>query len=180
MSCINMKLLFVASLVLMFSSCKSNEKLRVSHRSQQEDSSKWDQLRLTIITLAKEQVGKKYQRSSKGPNSYDCSGLVHYVYNRMELPVGASASDQCQQGKKIELDNAKKGDLIFFGGKDHITHVGIITENSKNRLMMVHSSSSRGVIEENVLNSDYWVRRIRHITSLTSYKKEKDISMKNR
>jgi len=46
--------------------------------------------------------------------------------------------------------------------------------------MMVHSSSSRGVIEENVLNSDYWVRRIRHITSLTSYKKEKDISMKNR
>ena len=157
MSCINMKLLFVASLVLMFSSCKSNEKLRVSHRSQQEDSSKWDQLRLTIITLAKEQVGKKYQRSSKGPNSYDCSGLVHYVYNRMEMPVGASASDQCQQGKKIEL-----------------------TENSKNRLMMVHSSSSRGVIEENVLNSDYWVRRIRHITSLTSYKKEKDISMKNR
>ena len=79
MSCINMKLLFVASLVLMFSSCKSNEKLRVSHRSQQEDSSKWDQLRLTIITLAKEQVGKKYQRSSKGPNSYDCPGLVHYV-----------------------------------------------------------------------------------------------------
>ena len=98
----------------------------------------------------------------------------------MELPVGASASDQCQQGKKIELDNAKKGDLIFFGGKDHITHVGIITENSKNRLMMVHSSSSRGVIEENVLNSDYWVRRIIHISSLTSFKKEKDISMKNR
>jgi hypothetical protein len=44
---------------------------------------------------------------------------------------------------------------------------------------MVHSSSSRGVIEENVLESDYWLRRMKYITKLTSYKKEKDISLKN-
>ena len=75
--------------------------------------------------------------------------------------------------------NVSDGDLIFFGGKDNITHVGIITVNKKNQLMMVHSSSSRGVIEENVLESDYWLRRMKYITKLTSYKKEKDISLKN-
>jgi cell wall-associated NlpC family hydrolase len=165
--------------IFIFSSCKSSQKSDFSVRSNRQDSGKIAATRLTVITLAREQVGKKYQRSSKGPKTFDCSGLVHYVFNRMEMPMAASAMDQCNSGKKIELDEAQDGDLIFFGGKDNITHVGIITVNKKNQLMMVHSSSSRGVIEENVLESDYWLRRMKYITKLTSYKKEKDISLKN-
>ena len=33
-------------------------------------------------------------------------------------------------------------------------------KNSKNELLMIHSSTSRGIIEENVYESAYWSKRI--------------------
>ena len=34
----------------------------------------------SIVALAKEQVGKPYVWAAAGPDKFDCSGLVQYVY----------------------------------------------------------------------------------------------------
>ncbi|MGB5023938.1 MAG: hypothetical protein WBO44_01255, partial [Saprospiraceae bacterium] len=59
-----------------------------------------------------------------------------------------------------------------------IVHVGIITESKKDRLMVIHSTSSKGVIEENILKSDYWIMRMHKVCSLNSYLHEAAVSLK--
>ena len=86
--------------------------------------------------------GSKYRKAGKKPGGFDCSGLVQYVYGRMEMPMAASADAQSQQVKKIKAKNAKPGDLLFFGTKSRIQHVGIVTENEDDHFLMVHSSSA--------------------------------------
>ena len=154
----------------VFSACGTTRDS--SKLSSKADSAKEAQLREVIITLAREMVGTKYKSNGKKPGGFDCSGLVYYVFGRMEIPMAANAAGQAELGSKIDLDEAKPGDLLFFSTGKNISHVGIITENSKKILKLVHSSSSRGVIEENILNSDYWVRRMRKVTSLKSYPKK--------
>jgi len=91
--------------------------------------------------------------------------------------MASCSADQSKCGRNIKLDFAKPGDLIYFGTKGRINHVGIITENSKNKLMIIHSSSSQGVVEENILQYDYWLKRIRMAKDLNSFPREKSISL---
>ena len=60
----------------------------------------------------------------------------------------------------IPWKKANPGDLIFFGEKGSIHHVGIVEKNKPDELRVIHSTNQRGVIEENVLVSDYWKKRI--------------------
>ena len=66
------------------------------------------------------------------------------------------------EGKKISVDNAQPGDLLFFrrsrGGS--VFHVALVVKNEPNNLTVVHSTSSRGVIVENIRNSSYWSSKV--------------------
>jgi cell wall-associated NlpC family hydrolase len=142
------------------------------HSEKVSIQSKEDKLRLVIITLAREMKGSKYRKAGKKPGGFDCSGLVQYIYGRMEMPMAASADAQSQQVKKIKAKNAKPGDLLFFGTKSRIQHVGIVTENEDDHFLMVHSSSTLGVIEEDILKSEYWMDRLQFAASLTAIQKK--------
>jgi len=37
-----------------------------------------------------------------------------------------------------------------------VFHVGIISKRNKGQLWMIHSSSSKGVVEEEILSNSYW------------------------
>ncbi len=105
---------------------------------------------------------------AKGPNKFDCSGLVSYVFNKNGVSVGGSAASIYKKGKSIKIDKAKPGDLVFYSKGGKIFHVSIITKREKKELWVVHSTSSKGVIEENVLASRYWEPMIYRIVSLDS------------
>ena len=147
-----------------------------SYRKQTTDASSLKKTREQIIQFARNQIGCKYKSAGKCKTGFDCSGFVIYVYHEFEIPMAASAHEQAKRGRKIELENAVAGDLVFFGSEKQITHVGIISKNKKKDLSVIHSSSSKGVIEENILLSDYWLRRIRKVVSLNSYMTSNEIS----
>ena len=126
-------------------------------------------LRDSIITEATRHIGKRYQYAGKGPNRFDCSGFTGYVFRQFGYELYASSASQYLQGEKTKLENAQKGDLIFFKGSNSkskgVGHVGIIydvNEDGKNTtLQFIHASVNKGITIDNYPESDYY--RIRFI-----------------
>lgn len=59
-----------------------------------------------VINKAMEQIGKPYEWGASGPNSFDCGGLVKYVYKQavnIELPMGTT--NQEQYGTEVSLNS---------------------------------------------------------------------------
>jgi cell wall-associated NlpC family hydrolase len=83
------------------------------------------QIRVKVVKLARKQVGDRYSAGRSGPNAFDCSGLVRYVYKNVlgkELPHYSGA--QYRISKKVSRKNARPGDLVFFL-RNGAHHVGI-------------------------------------------------------
>jgi len=121
---------------------------------------KESQLRKNLITDSRKCLGIRYKYGGYSQSGFDCSGLVYYVYGLSRIPLNRRASDQFRHGEKINMGNARAGDLIFFKKGSRINHVGIISEVERKSLKMIHASSSSGVIEEDVFKSTYWSKRI--------------------
>ncbi len=94
--------------------------------------------------------------SSSIDDGFDCSGFVRYVLKYFDIKTSRSSSEQFKDGSHIPVSLARGGDLVFFGGKNNISHVAMVVSNDKKGLVVVHSTCSRGVIKENITHSDYW------------------------
>lgn len=79
-----------------------------------------------IIKEAAKQKGKPYVYGAAGPHSFDCSGLVMYVFDHA---VGRSlphnAAEQYRVSHHVSRKHLLKGDLIFVDNGGSISHVGI-------------------------------------------------------
>lgn len=118
-----------------------------------------DAIRMDIVRLALSLQGAPYRSGAKGPDNFDCSGLVHYVYGRARVSLPLTASAQGRVGTEISWRSVRPGDLVMFKiGRDD--HVGIMV----NGVDFVHASSSRGVVVDS-MNSPYWKR---HFTGFRS------------
>ncbi|MFD1430093.1 C40 family peptidase [Lacticaseibacillus mingshuiensis] len=79
-----------------------------------------------VIALAKQQIGKPYQWGGKGPTSFDCSGLMHYVFlNAIGTEIGGWSVPQESAGTVISVSNLQKGDLVFWGARGASYHVAL-------------------------------------------------------
>lgn len=125
----------------------------------------YHQTRLKIRRDARAKIGSKYQYAAKGPNRFDCSGLVHYTYSRQGIDVPSSSRQLAKLGKGIKVAEAKPGDLVFFKKNGRIFHVSIITQSKPGQLWVVHSTSSKGVIEQDILASPYWRTKLNKLVS---------------
>lgn len=98
-----------------------------------------------IIEEAKRHLGKPYVWGAEGPNSFDCSGFVYYVYNQCGIKISrTTAQGLYNMSTKLKANQAAPGDLVFFGSsKSNITHVGIfISKNS-----FIHAPSTGDVVK---------------------------------
>ncbi|GAA4035219.1 hypothetical protein GCM10023063_19520 [Arthrobacter methylotrophus] len=94
----------------------------------------------TVIQAATAKMHAPYVWGAKGPNSFDCSGLVQFAFAAAGRSVPAPASSQYNNcPNKIPYTQAQPGDLVFFGAG--ITHVGIYTGNG----MMISALPQGGV-----------------------------------
>ena len=146
-----------AILVFFITSCSVNRP-NVQRKSPNISDSSY--VRKNIGDVAKQYVGVKYRYGGKSPKGFDCSGFTKYVFNEFNIELSPSSSLQARQGKKVNLKWAKPGDLLFFGRGGKITHVALILKNSKKGIEVIHSTSSKGVMTQNVTASNYWKRRM--------------------
>ncbi len=121
------------------------------------------QLREWISGYAQNFTGITYHYAGRSPRTgFDCSGFTSYIMQEYDIKVSCSSSTQSKQGVRISLDEVLPGDLVFFGSRKsgHIQHVAMVVECSAEGIICVHSTSSRGVVVENISTSKYWKPRI--------------------
>ncbi len=101
-----------------------------------------------IVEKATDNIGVRYKAGGTTKSGFDCSGLVYTTFESENIKLPRSSYDQAKVGKVIPLNDAKKGDLIFFktNKSRQINHVGLITEVNSDEIKFVHSSTSKGVI----------------------------------
>ncbi len=97
-----------------------------------------DELRDALVATAKEYLGVQYRWGGRTPFGVDCSGLCFnaYYFNGLLIWRDADVS-KFELLHEIPLEEAKKGDLLFFKG-----HVAMYLGDGE----FIHASASRGKV----------------------------------
>ena len=101
-----------------------------------------------VERAATAQLGKPYVFGTAGPDTFDCSGLMKYAYDRVNVSLAHNtrmvASDESYRTIS-EPSDLRRGDLIFFNTvsrSGEIDHVGLWLGRGR----FVHASSASGEV----------------------------------
>jgi cell wall-associated NlpC family hydrolase len=122
-----------------------------------------------LVDFAQTLIGIPYKYASSDPGSgFDCSGFITYVFNHFIIAVPRSSKDFVNIGENIPRMEARPGDLILFTGTNNmdrtVGHMGIVTFNSPDTLLFIHSTSGKlNGVTVTPLNEYYQSRFVRII-----------------
>ena len=106
--------------------------------------------------LARSRIGAPYVSDAEGPDGFDCSGLVFWVYSQLGLQVPRSAPQQFQWVAPVEQSELEPGDIVFFENTypstNRITHVGIYVGGGG----VVMAVDNGDIVREVSLAEPYW------------------------
>ncbi|MCL9759944.1 C40 family peptidase [Frankia sp. AiPa1] len=75
------------------------------------------------------QLGKPYVWGGDGPDTFDCSGLTQWAWNRAGVSLSHYTGSQWNEGRRVSRAELTPGDLVFF--HPDLDHVGIYVGNGK-------------------------------------------------
>ncbi|MEJ7770809.1 MAG: C40 family peptidase [Geodermatophilaceae bacterium] len=93
-----------------------------------------DAARIAVET-AYAQLGDSYVWGAAGPNSFDCSGLMMYVYKAAGVSLPHSSRAQSTMGRAVSRSELQPGDLVF--AYSPVSHVGIYVGGGQ----VIHAST---------------------------------------
>ena len=123
-----------------------------------------DKAALLSQLLVKE-LGKPYEYGNEGPNSFDCSGLVKYIFSKTDIPLPRVVREQACIGTPIQEDSLRFGDILFFSTNGtKINHVGIYVGND----CFEHAPRSGEVVRVDSLQSKYYKSALKKAVRILS------------
>ena len=114
-----------------------------------------------VIAFGKTLIGRPYRSGSKGPNGFDCSGLMYYMFGQHGILMPSSSRDYAHRGSAVPYGQWEVGDFVLFSGRGGrgIGHVGLVVGIEPGAVYMLHSGTSPGVCVQNFLAMPYYKRR---------------------
>lgn len=112
-----------------------------------------------IIAYARKFQGYRYVYGTNGPNTFDCSGFVQYVYKHFGYSLSRSSSTQANDGVAVSKSNLQPGDVLIFRdtSNSRIGHVGLYIGGGE----FIHASNSKtGVIISSLSSASYQKRYV--------------------
>ncbi|NQZ76900.1 MAG: C40 family peptidase [Ekhidna sp.] len=119
----------------------------------------------SVIQTGKSYIGTPYKWGGMSKSGIDCSGLIYNSYKTIGVKLPRTAKEQSKVGNKKGWEGIREGDLVYFKfkekGKKRWYHSGMISHVSKGKILFIHASSSRGVVESNLM-SDYYKKNVKN------------------
>ncbi|MBQ3408074.1 MAG: C40 family peptidase [Clostridia bacterium] len=112
-----------------------------------------------VVAYALQFEGYSYVYGTNGPNTFDCSGFVQYVYKHFGYSLSRSSSTQANDGVYVSKSDLEPGDVLIFRdtSNSRIGHVGLYIGGGQ----FIHASNSRtGVIISSLSTSAYQTRYV--------------------
>ncbi len=108
--------------------------------------------------IAARQIGDPYRYGAAGPGRFDCSGLIYYSYRKAGLDVPRTSSQQARSARHIRKSQLRRGDLMFFRGRNGVYHDAIFLRWSRTngRALMLHSPSPGKKVRREVTWTNQW------------------------
>lgn len=116
----------------------------------------------SLLAEAESYLGTPYRYGGTTRSGIDCSAFVLSVFGAtMGMNLPRVAASQALEGDRIERNEMKKGDLVFFSRGGRISHVGIVHNIDENgEVHFIHASTSKGVMIS-PLSDKYWGPKFR-------------------
>lgn len=109
-----------------------------------------------VLAKAFTLLGTPYRWGGESTDGFDCSGLVGYVYRtvlNMDLP--RVSRQMVNSGEAVDRAKLAPGDLVFFGLRGRVNHVGIYVGEGR----FVHAPSRGKDVRVDSLTTGYWSGR---------------------
>ncbi|HGA1023899.1 MULTISPECIES: C40 family peptidase [Bacillus] len=122
------------------------------------EGDKWMNLNQTdsgssgVIDLALKQLGKPYVEAGTGPNGFDCSGFIYYVFKNNGYNI-VRTSVAGYWGMVTKISDPQPGDLVFLQNtyKAGPSHLGIYLGNGE----YIHAADETTGVIKSKINSSY-------------------------
>lgn len=111
----------------------------------------------TVLQRAFALLGTPYRWGGSSPeNGFDCSGLVGYVFRTIGIDLPRVSRSMANEGTRVDSREAlTEGDLVFFGRRGHVDHVGIYIGNGQ----FLHAPRTGRDVTVSSLTSGYWSQK---------------------
>lgn len=108
------------------------------------------------LALARSKLGRSYVYGAAGPNAFDCSGLMYWIWDKtLGFQIPRVANDQSKVGTPVQRNDLQPGDLVFFADSSgYVTHVGMYVGND----LFIHAANPGSGVRIDSLNENYFAQ----------------------
>lgn len=110
-----------------------------------------------LVSRAMNYLGTPYRYGGTSPKTgFDCSGFVYYLYDAVfGQRIPRMPHDMAREATPVARGDLQKGDLVMFGYRGAITHIGIYSGNGQ----FVHATHRGSPVMVTSLDADYYKTR---------------------